>query len=360
MDRIEKIKEIIGKLEGKEMNIYFFTIDTKGAASASVANMYECVKLLGDLGYKAHMLYDKEGFTPVDGWLPKEYAQLSHVVTGDLEIEPSDVLIVPEVFPTVMDKLSAFPCKKVVFAQAYTHIFELLPIGKTWNYDFKFFDVITTTDAQAEFISNHFPQIRTHVVAPSIPSYFKPDTKPVTPVVGIMARKQTDVLNIIKSFYLQYPMYKWVTFKDLRGLSRVDFANQIKGNCLSVWVDDVSSFGTFPLESMECNVPVMGVVPDMVPEWMIKESKEGVELLDNGFWTDNILNLPSMIYEYLNLWLNDKVPGEVFENMELTKGTYTVQKQKDGLEQIFGSLIETSIEEFNNALENEKQKKNDE
>lgn len=362
MEKIERIENIIKQLENKEFNIYFFTIDSKGVASASVANMYEHVKLLGEMGYNAHLLYDKEDYTGVEGWLGEEYANLSHKVTKNLNVEPSDMIIVPEVFPTVMEQLSKFPCKKVVFSQAYTHMFELLGIGKTWNYDFKFFDVITTTEAQAEYIKNHFPQITTHVIAPSIPEYFTKSEEPKQPVIGVVARKQSDVLNIIKSFYLQYPMYKWITFKDLRGLSRKEFADQVKSNCLSVWVDDVSSFGTFPLESMECETPVMGLIPDMVPEWMITpgEEESTPALKNNGFWTDNVLNIPNMISEYMNLWLSDKLPEVVYDEMASTTGQYTVEKQKAQIETVYSDIIQKSIEEFNNGLEQEKQKLNDE
>lgn len=362
MEKIERIEKIISELTNKEFNIYFFSIDTKGVACASVANMYEHVKLLTELGYNAHLLYDKEEYTGVEGWLGDEYASLSHKVTKDLNVEPSDMIIVPEVFPTVMEQLSKFPCKKVVFAQTYTHIFELLGIGKSWNYDYKFFDVITTTEAQAEYIRNHFPQIKTHVIAPSIPEYFKDQDEPKQPVIGIVARKPSDVLNIIKSFYLQYPMYKWITFKDLRGLSRKEFADNIKTNCLSIWSDDISSFGTFPLESMECNTPVMGVIPNMVPEWMLQPSVEGSTptLKDNGFWTDNMLNIPNMIYEYMNLWLSDKLPEVIFTEMENTKGLYSVEKQKAQIEEVFGAMVKDSLEDFNNGLEEEKKKLNDE
>lgn len=358
MEKIEKIQDIINQLTNKEFNIYFFTIDSKGVASASVANMYEHVKLLNELGYNAHVLYDKEDYTGVEGWLGEEYAELSHKITKNLNVEPSDIIIVPEVFPTVMEQLSKYPCKKMVFAQAYTHMFELLSIGKTWNYDYRFFDVLTTTNAQAEYVTNHFPQIRTHVVAPSIPDYFVDSDVPKQPVIGVVARRQSDVLSIIKSFYLQYPMYKWLTFKDLRGLSKKEFAEQVKTNCLSIWVDDVSSFGTFPLESMECNTPVMGLVPDMVPEWMVNpgDDESTPSLKNNGFWTDNILNIPNMIYEYMNLWMTDAVPQVIYDEMASTRGQYTVEKQKAQIKEVFDVLTQNTIDEFNNGLEQEKQK----
>lgn len=356
MSNAEKIEEIIKDLKDKNFNIYFFTIDTKGNPTGGVANVYEHVKMLGELGFNAHILHDKEEYTSVESWLGEEFAALSHKSTKELNVQPSDMIVVPEVYPNVMEQLAKFPCKKVVFSQSYSYIFELLGIGRTWNYDYKFTDVITTTEAQAEYIRNHFININTSVVAPSVPDYFQKTNVPKKPIVGIMAREQSDVLNIVKSFYLQYPMYKWVTFKDLRGLPKETFAKEIEQNCLSVWVDQPSSFGTFPIESMSVGTPVMGIIPNMVPEWMVevKEGEEGPSIIDNGIWTDNILNLPNLISEYMKLWLEDSIPPVLYENMDKVVGRYSTEKQKEQIKTVYEGLVSRRIEEFNNALENEK------
>lgn len=361
MSNVKKIEEIIGKLENKEFNIYFFVIDTKGTPTAGVANVYEHVKMLGELGYNAHILQEKDDYVGVESWLGEEYSSLSHKITTDIMVEPQDVIVVPEVFANIMDQLSKHACKKVVFAQSYSYIFELLSIGASWHYDYKFNDVITTTQAQAEYIKNHFPNIKTHIVAPGIPEYFKKPEKLKLPVVGIMAREHTDVLNIIKSFYLQFPMYKWVTFKDLRGLPRETLAEEIKSHCLSVWVDAKSAFGTFPLESMQCGTPVLGKIPDMIPEWMLTpgEDDKGPSLRDNGIWTDNLLNFPNLIAEYMRLWLEDSVPEVIYQEMDATANTYTPATQKAQVEAVYNTLLVDRVEEFNNALKNEKSKEDD-
>lgn len=361
MDNVKRIEEIIANLKNKEFNIYFFTVDTKGNPNASVANIYEHVKILGDLGYNAHVLYEKDDYTGVGDWLGEEYSSVSHKVTKDLNVEPCDIIIIPEVFAHVMESLAKYPWKKIVMSQSYSYIFEILGIGKSWHYDYKFGDVITTTEAQAEYIRNHFPGIKTHVVAPSIPEYFKkPETLKV-PVIGIMTRDQKDVLHIVKSFYLQYPMYKWVTFKDLRGTPKQQFADEIASHCLSVWVDKPSSFGTFPLESIQCGTPVIGVIPDMVPEWMINpgDGETGPSLKENGIWTDNILNIPNLIAEYMRLWLEDSVPETIYRAMSETAGSYSPELQKKTVKQVYTKLIDERLEEFNNALKNEKSKENE-
>ena len=64
----------------------------------------------------------------------------------------------------------------------------------------------------------------------------------------------------------------------MRGLSEQEFAETLKECFLSVWIDDESGFGTFPLESMASGVPVMGKIPNLQPEWMKEE---------NGIWVDD-------------------------------------------------------------------------
>ena len=53
---------------------------------------------------------------------------------------------------------------------------------------------------------------------------------------------------IIKTFYIRYPQYRWITFRDMRGISMDKFSEYLQDSFVSVWIDDTSSFGTFPLE----------------------------------------------------------------------------------------------------------------
>ena len=74
---------------------------------------------------------------------------------------------------------------------------------------------------------------------------------PPMPIIGVHTRHHEDTVNLIKTFYLRFPQFRWFTFRDLRGLSHEEFANGLKDCFMSVWIDPTSSFGTFPLESMK-------------------------------------------------------------------------------------------------------------
>lgn len=348
--QITQINELIGKLESKDFTLYFFTLDTKGNPTAGIANIYEHVKMLNELGYKATILHEKNDYKlngneegpGLSDWLGEEYAALPHtsIESGSLNINPSDFIIIPEIFANIMDQVKGFPCKKIVLSQSYDYLLELLPIGKRWNTDYGFNDVITTSMKQAQYLTNLFPSIRTYVVPVSIPSYFKDSDKPKQPVISILTRNHGDAAKIAKSFYLQYPVYKWVTFKELRGLSRKQFANELATSCLAVWIDDQSSFGTFPLEAIECNTPVIGKMPNLIPEWMEQTDAEGnLSIKNNGVWTNTTVNLPELIATYMKVWFEDSVPSDLTDGIKDSQGQYTVEKQKEAVKNVYGGII---------------------
>ena len=356
----QQLTEIVSKLNTKDFSIYFFTLDTKGNPVAGVANIYEHARVLTDLGYKAVILHEKNDYKltgDADGmgvadWLGEGYTKLPHmsIESQTLSITPQDFLIIPEVFSTLMDQTKHFPCTKIVLSQSPEYIFELLPIGRRWT-DYGYNQVITTSDKQGEFIKTLFPNIATYTVPVSIPSYFKDSDKPKMPVITLNVRNQSDAVKIVKQFYLQYPLYKWVTFKELRGLDRGTFATELGKSCLAVWVDDVAGFGTFPIEAIECNTPVIGKAPNTIPEWMESFDENGNQVINNnGVWTNTTNNIPELIATYLKLWLEDNVPTDLLENMQKTKGIYSSENQKVKIEEVYGTLISNRANEINNII----------
>ena len=149
-------------------------------------------------------------------------------------------------------------------------------------------------------------------------------------------------MKIFKAFYVKYPHLKWISFRDLRGISREKFAEELSESCVSVWVDDISSFGTFPLESMKCGVPVIGKVPNMVPEWIADK---------NGMWTNNINNIVDILGNYIQAWLEDLEPQEIYEEMDKTYEKYTEENQRESIKTYFEGLVNRTLGFFNNDLE---------
>ena len=359
----EKIDENIGKLENKEFSFYFLTPDSKGSPSGAVANIYEHVKKLNEVGYSAHILYqqkdyklraDQEG-PGLAEWLGEEYAGLSHVCIQDqnLKVSPSDFIIVPELMGSVFKEIKQIPSKKILFLQAYNYLLEPYDAQEGFNFlSHGVKSVITTTEKSKEYvegITNN--QVTTKIIPVGIPDYFKPSDKPRKPIVGIFTRDQRETLRFVKSFYTKYPQFKFISFRDLRGIPREQFAKELSEFAAVVWIDDVSGFGTLPIEAMKCNVPVIGKVPEMVPEWM--EDK-------NGFWSQTSNNLIDITYQYMQAWLEDAEPQETYQKMSEMSERYTMEQMKTSIEEVYGEIVSDRIEEFTNTLPKEEEVNNTE
>lgn len=345
-ENLINLKNSISSLEDKSFGIYFFVMDTKGNATAGVANIYEHVKLLRELGYNAILLHEKNDYTPVTNWLGSEYSELPHISieSQQLKVNTSDFIVIPEVFANIIEQTSKLPCKRIVFSQSYDYIMELLLPTRTWS-DYGITECITTCSTQKDYLQDLFgSKLKTHVIPVSIPEYFKPSTKPRKPVVVVQSRDQRHLVKIFKTFYIKYPHLKWVSFKDMRELSREDFATVLQEACVSVWVDEVSGFGTFPLESMKSGVPVIGKVPNLVPEWMTDK---------NGLWTNNVLSIPDILAQYFQAWLEDREPSELYDEMEKVKTLYTESEQKTKLIEVYTSIFTERHKELKQLLPTE-------
>jgi hypothetical protein len=337
------IKESVSKLENKEFKIYFFVMDTKGNPIASLATIYEHAKILRELGFDARILHEKNDYASVGAGLGDVYAEIPHVSieSQQLKVNTEDFIIIPEIFANVMEQTAKLPSKRIIFCQSYDYIFEMLMPGKNWA-EYGITDVITTTEKQKEYIEALFShRVKAEVVPVSIPTYFKPSDKPKKPIISIVTRDQRDLVKIYKTFYLKYPHLKWVSFRDMRGLPREQFAKSLAESCLAIWVDDVSSFGTFPIESIKSDVPVLGLVPNMVPEWMTDK---------NGLWTNDPLMIPDLAANYFQAWLEDGEPQEIYEEMSKLKDSYGIEQQKESVKTTYTKFIQNRINELMSTL----------
>lgn len=322
-----KVLESIKNLKDKKFRIYLLVQDSKGNAKASIRYIYQMAQALIDNGFNPIILHEKDDYSGVVAWLESSYMEIPHksLEKQNLEISPEDILIVPEIFGFVMEQVKKLPCAKIVLTQQYAHMLETLSPGQSWN-QFGFMKCITTNHKQKEYIERIMRQCTLDVIEPYISEKFYPKDLPSMPIIGVHTKDQSDAINIIKSFYLKFPQYRWFTFRDLRGLSETEFANSIRDCFLNVWIDDKSGFGTFPLESMKSNVPLIGKVPDLRPDWMTE---------DNGIWLTDQTLIIDVIADFIQNWLEDNINPALFDEMKKT-----VEKYSDKLK------FETAVVEF--------------
>lgn len=309
--QIEKVKISISNLREKKSKLYFFIHDTKGNAKASIKYIYDLAITLRRKGFNSIILHEKSDYTGVSTWLGEEYmTEIPHqIIEGqNVEIAPEDFLIVPEIFGFMMDQVKNLPCGKIVLTQSYAYMLETLQPGQTWN-QYGFFKTITTSETQKDYITKVMRGQTYDIIEPFISDLFKKRNLPPLPIIGVHSREQEDTINLIKTFYLKFPQYRWFTFRDLRGLSQEDFANAISECFVSVWIDRQSGYGTFPLESMKVGVPVIGITPNLVPEWMNEK---------NGIWIKDEILLPDVIADWTQNWLEDNISEEMYTNIQET------------------------------------------
>jgi hypothetical protein len=339
-EQISKLEKSIENMKDKKSRIYLITQDTKGNAKASVAYIYRLGLSLLNEGYNPIMLHETPDYTGVSGWLGDEYMKLPHksIEGQNLEISPEDLIVIPELYGFIMSQITNLPCGKIVLCQAYDHILETLQPGQSWS-DLGFLKCITTSDKQKEQIESVMRNVSFDILKPYISDEFKPQTLPSKPIVSVHSREPRDTANLIKTFYVKFPQYRWVTFRDMRNLTEKEFAKGLDSSCLSVWIDETSAYGTFPLESMKCGVPVLGLVPNLVPDWMSE---------DNGLWVNNKIQMVDFIADFLQNWLEDNVNENL--HIEMKKTVESLQT-KESFEQQTISLFEKYIKTRQGSFE---------
>lgn len=362
---LDKVRAEIEKINKKESNIYFFVLDTKGVASGSLEYIYKLAMIAKNDGFNVGMLYqlDKDDeFVGVGEWLGDDYANLPHynVAKDEVEITPSDIVFIPEIFSTVMNQTKKLPCKRVAILQNYDYLLEQMPFAAQWG-DFGIIDCLTNTDYNAELIKDIFPYVKTTTVTPYIDKVFGTTIEPKKMVINIIAKNQEDINKIIKPFYWKYPTFKWVSFRDLRGFSKEGFANALREAAVTIWVDTDTSFGYSAIEAMKSGSIVIAKVPETPLTWIDADGDENVGTLRNCcVWFDNFNNVHRQIASVVRSWITDNVPGEVADEAKKVVEMYSEEKTIDEFKKYISALLDGRKKELEALIRNVEKENNEE
>ena len=344
LEKIIKVENSIEKLKDKTARIYLLVQDTKGNPKASVKYIYDVAVALKNNNFNPIIIHETKDYEGVSSWLDESYMELPHqpIDGQNLAISPEDVIIIPELYGHVMEQIKNLPCGKIVLCQAYDYMLETLAPGVSWS-QLGVYKSITTSETQKAYIDEIMKGVSVDVIEPYISEIFTKKENPSKPIISIHTRDQRDTAKIIKTFYLKYPQYRWITFRDMRGISQLDFSKSLKESFLSVWVDNESAFGTYPIESMASGTPVIGKVPYMAPTWINEE---------NGIWTNNQNEIVDVIANFVQNWLEDNISESLYENMTKTSDQY---KDKSKFEtqvlNLFNEVFNSRAEAFQDQLD---------
>lgn len=315
---IEKLKKELKKIDDKDFTFYFFVLDTKGNPSGSLTYVYDTALALKNAGYNVCMLHqEKEEFVGVESWLGEKYNVLLHknIEKGDVDVSLSDVLIIPEIFVNVMVQTKKLPCKKVILLQNFDYLVEFMPMSATIaNLEIK--DVITNSLVNEKLIKAVAPSMNVNVISPCVHSIFRKSSSPKKLIINIVTKDQSDINKIVKPFYWKYPMYTWVTFRDLRGLAQDAFAAALSESPVTIWADDTANFGYSLIESVKSGAITFGKLPNRIIDWTLDEKGE---IINSVLWFENFEDIHDKIASVVNTWMNDGIPQELYDEMDKLK-----------------------------------------
>lgn len=349
---LKRVQAEIKKIEKKENNVFFFILDTKGNPSGSLEYIYKLAMIAKNDGYKVAMLYqsaDKDDkFVGVKDWLGEDYANIPHydIANDDVEITPSDILFIPEIFANVMNQTKKLPCKRIAILQNYDYLVEQMPFAAQWG-DFGILDAITNTEHNAELLKDIFPYVKTKVITPYIDKMFGTTIKPKKMIVNIVASDQEDINRIIKPFYWKYPSFKWVSFRDLRGFSKEQFAESLRDAAITIWVDDKTSFGYSALEAMKSGSIVIAKIPEEPLKWMNEDSEDKVGKLRNCcIWFDDFHEVQRAIASVVRSWITDKVPSTLFDEAKKVNELYPFETTQKEFSEYLNGIVDNRKKEM--------------
>lgn len=368
LEKIEKIKVSLDKILNKKSKFLFCIPDAQNP-NASVYELYFHATVVKNMGYEVIILVEKGDYV-IPTWVEKELTAFKHISMADpkLTVGPEDVMVIPEVYSNVMEQTKNLPCIRIGLLQSVDYMMNSLIPGTDWK-SFNIHDIITTSETLKEWVETFQGKkynIKTYNVG--IPDYFERSSVPQKPIISVVGRNANEISKLVKLFFSRYPQYSWVTFdpmltksKPPQQMRRVDFAKRLQGNFAAVWIDRISSFGTFPLECMKSGVIPICLKPDITPEYILERTGTGntttVKIADGaGVWTENFYDLPVLIGEVLVKFLDDAISEELYVSMEKLAEKYNQENAENQLAEIYQGFVDARIKIFQSALATPEQK----
>jgi hypothetical protein len=355
---VKQLEAVYGDLENQDYNIYFYVPDFD-KPSGGVGLTYDHVRILNENGFNANVLHTKKDFKPE--WLGErgENIPIVYLEEKKLELRMQDFVFIPEGFPQVMENLhkQKAACKKIVFCQNWYYVLNSLQPGQFWN-QFGINECMSVSNIQTEYLKAIMPFLRCKQVVGSIDNdkFFPPenleDKKPVVSFVN--NRDPMKAHNVIKTFYAIFPHFRWIQFNELKDLSNEDYSAAIRESAFYIHFDEVSSWGTAPIEAYLSKTLVAGWDGVGGKEYM---TNDNIWLAPNG----DIFRLAIAIGQMIETWLLGEVKDETWSAMEKATLMYTKEEEKDSIVKAHTEYRDERMEEIERfkTLVSEQEKTNE-
>lgn len=384
--REKAISSLISKIEKEENTVYIYC-PAMNTPSGGISVLFEHAKILKDAGKSVTIIYEPQQnnkasleatqkarlkgakdpviifdkFNPT--WLGdlKEEIDVRCLAEGvltytdgtsetveSLKMNPEDILIIPEGFPNIMENTSQLPCRRVVMAQSWYYVLSGMKVGQKWQH-FGIKDVISVSDGITEYLNTIMPGLNIKNYKQGIdrtlfnvPEKISDKAPMISYMPGRGPESQMKTNTVIRTFYEFYPHYRWIRFAPLQGLTKEQFAQQLKNSAIALYTDEVAGFGTLPLEAMASGTHVVGWTPFGSKEYVNEK---------NGFWAVNgdVFQLAELIGMALDRYFSGVLDSEeVQKEYERTLSEYTREKEVESVLNIYNTIKNERIEEFRN------------
>ena len=347
-EKIKKLEETIETMVNKDGNVYFFTLDTKNAPNGEVKYIYDIALSLLNMGYKVTMLHQEDEFVGPIEWLGDKYSVLVHknVKDENVVVTPSDFVFIPEVFSNVMSQTKTLPCKRIMIYYNPAYLTDYMPVGVTMN-DLNIYDAITTNETLKDKLKSYFPNLNIKVIRPSISELFFNNDEPKKLIVNLITPTANEVNDIVKPFYWKNPLYKWLSFRDLKGIPQDTLADVMREAAFTVWVDDITNNAQMALEALKSGSILIAKVPQTTPEWMFENNDYRFGII----WVDSYDMLHDVIASVVRGWTRDDIVEKYLTMSSEVKNIYLPEYQKTDIErQIVDGIFESTISTYRQIL----------
>lgn len=353
----QEVDAVIDKLGEGDYTCYFFLPDFE-RPSGGVKVTYDHVRCMNQNGFNAKIIHQKSGFIPE--WLEEYYEKnedgtyddlpMVYLDDGKLAINMEDFFFIPEGYPQLMENLQkqGAPCKKIVFCQNWYYVLNALPAGVFWD-QYGIRDCMSVSESQTQYLKMIMPFLRTKNVYGHIPSdvFFPPEklSGKKLEVAFIPSRDGgTKSYNVIKTFFALFPYFKFIKFREVKGLSKEEYAQTLRECAFYVHFDEYSSWGTAPIEAYLSKCLVAGWDGVGGREYM---NTKNTWLVPNG----DIMRLALAIGNMVETYIMHDITEERYQEMENATLNYSLDSEKDSIIRAHNEYRDERVSELKQMAE---------
>jgi hypothetical protein len=243
-------------VSSKRPTTVYYLAPCETAPSGGVRVIYRHVDLLNELGIPAAVLHDRPGFRST--WFEND---TRIVATGDVELHPDDILVVPEFYGVGLHGVPR-GVRVIVFNQGAYHTFDHVDRSTTAPgapyADVKNLIGILTVSADSERLLGYaFPHIPIMRARPVVDGdLFHPGLQPGRRQLAFMRSRRPaereQLLHLLRARGIDWPL------TPISGRSEAEVAEVLRGSAIFLSFSERDGFGLPPAEAMASGCFVVG------------------------------------------------------------------------------------------------------